>query len=72
MSSDKFINLQGCVRATVGIDRPSGKQVAKYSCYDNGTKDTTGMDMLRGNQVDMYGCHNNRTTTSSILARYSR
>ena len=55
VSGDKFSNMQGCVEATAGIERPSSKQVAKYSQYDNGTKDATGTDMLRGTQVAMYG-----------------
>ena len=66
-------DLASCVNATARTDRPAGKQVAKYSRYNNGTKDTTtGADRLPGNQVTMYGCYNNRTTTSSILAKYTR
>ena len=61
------------VDATVGIDRPAGKQVAKYSHYNNGTKDdTTNMNRLPGNQLAMYSRYNNRTITSSILAKYSQ
>ena len=60
------------VEATVRTDTPSGKHVAEYSRYDNGTKDDTGTDRLRGTQVAMYGRYNNHTTTSSILDKYSQ
>ena len=72
VSDDTFSNLQWFVKVTVGADRSSGKQVAKYSRYNNGTKDSTGTARLSGTQVAMHGCYNNRTTTSSILVKYKR
>ena len=67
------IALEHRINATVGTDRPSSKQVAKYSRYNNGTNNiTAGTERLTRKQLALYGYYNNRTTTSSILAKYSR
>ena len=66
-------DIDTVVNATVSINIPSSNQVAIFGRYNNGTNDATaGTDRLPGKQVAMNGRYNNRTTTSSILAKYSR